>query len=85
MNTTLSIDAAIVKKVSKIAIDRGTTLNAMVREYLISVAESDAAVRREQADRLMASTERLAREMGPHGWARDDIYCPKANHHDASR
>lgn len=74
MNITLSIDEAIVKKVRKIAIDRDTTLNAMVREYLTSVADSDAAVRKEQADALMASTERLARDMGPRRWARDDLY-----------
>lgn len=74
MNITLSIDEAIVKKVRKIAIDRDTTLNAMVREFLISVAESDAAIRKEQADKLMASTERLARDMGPRVWTRDDLY-----------
>lgn len=74
MNITLSIDEAIVKKVRKIAIDRDTTLNAMVREYLTSVAESDAAVRKEQAEGLMASTERLARDMGPRRWTRDDLY-----------
>ena len=74
MNITLSIDEAIVKKVRKIAIDRDTTLNAMVREYLMSVAESDAAVRKEQADALIASTERFARDMGPRGWTRDDLY-----------
>ena len=74
MNITLSIDEAIVKKVRKIAIDRDTTLNAMVRDYLTSVAESDAVVRKEQADALMASTERLARDMGPRGWTRDDLY-----------
>ena len=74
MNITLSIDETIVKKVRKIAIDRDTTLNAMVREYLVSVAQSDAAARKEQADGLMASTERLARDMGPRGWKRDDLY-----------
>lgn len=74
MNITLSIDEAIVKKVRKIAIDRDTTLNAMVRDYLISVAESDVAVRKEQADGLMVSTERLAREMGARSRTRDDIY-----------
>ena len=74
MNITLSIDETIVKKVRKIAVDRDTTLNAMVREYLTSVAESDAAIHKEQADRLMASTERLARDMGPRSWTRDDLH-----------
>ena len=74
MNITLSIDEAVVKKVRRIAIDRDTSLNAMVREYLIAVAQSDAAVRKEQADALMASTERLARDLGPRSWTRDELY-----------
>ena len=74
MNITLSIDEQIVKKVRKIALDRDTTLNAMVREYLTSVAESDLAARKEQAAKLMSSTERLARNMGPHRWTRNDLH-----------
>ena len=35
MNITLNIDEEIVKKVRKIAIDKDTTLTAMVRDYLI--------------------------------------------------
>lgn len=38
MNITLSVDEEIVKKVRKMAIDRDTTLTAMVRDYLTSVA-----------------------------------------------
>ena len=40
MNITLSIDKETVKKVRKIAIDRDTTLTAMVRGFLHSVADS---------------------------------------------
>ena len=46
MNITLSIDEEIVKKVRKIALDRDTTLTAMVREYLTSVANSDSVDRK---------------------------------------
>ena len=46
MNITLSIDEGIVKKVRKIAIDKDTTLTAMVRDYLTAVASSDAAARK---------------------------------------
>ena len=41
-NITLSIDDAVIKKVLKIAIDKDTTLTAMVREFLISYAERNA-------------------------------------------
>ena len=50
MNITLCVDEAIVMRMRKIAIDKNTTLDAMVREYLISAVESHAEGRKEQAD-----------------------------------
>lgn len=74
LNITLSIDEDVVKKVRKIAIDKDTTLTAMVRDYLTSVAESDAAARREAAAKLKESIDRYSRDMGPRTWTRDDLY-----------
>ena len=34
MNITLSVSDEVVRQVRKIAVDRNTTLTAMVREYL---------------------------------------------------
>ena len=77
MNITLSIDEEIVKKVRKIAVDRDTTLTAMVRDYLTSVANDHAVDRKEQVARLMRSVERSSRDMGPRTWTRDDLYDRK--------
>ena len=44
-NITLTVDDEIIKKVRKVAIDKNTTLTQMVRDFLISVADRDAAVR----------------------------------------
>jgi len=44
-NITLSVDVDIIKKVRKIAIDKNTTLTAMIREFLTSVAARDAQVK----------------------------------------
>ena len=77
MNITLSIDEEIVKKVRKIATDRDTTLTAMVRDYLTSVANSDAVDRKEQVARLEESYKKLSRDMGPRTWTRDDLYDRK--------
>ncbi len=74
MNITLSIDDEIVKKVRKIAVDKNTTLTAMVREYLTSVANSDAAARKEAADKLRENINQLKRPMGPRNWTREDLY-----------
>ncbi len=74
MNITLSIEDEIVKKVRKIAIDKNTTLTAMVREYLTEVAKRDNAAREELVVRFEDSIRRLSRDMGPRNWTRDDLY-----------
>lgn len=73
MKITLNIDDEIVKKVRKIAIDKDTTLSAMVRDYLTSVAGSDAA-RKADAGKLMEVFEKVSRDMSPRTWMREDLY-----------
>ena len=74
MDITISIDEEVVRKVCRVARERGTTLTAMVRDYLASVADIDAATRRARADRLMETLERSSRDIGPRTWTRDDLY-----------
>ena len=59
MDITLSIDDEVAGKVYKIAADKNTTVEAMVQDYLASVASAetpalDAAAREEAADKLCA-------------------------------
>ena len=75
MDITLSIDEEIVKKVRKIAIDKNTTLTAMVRDYLTSVASTDSSRRAEHAAKLKQSFRRMSRNMGPHTWTREDTHA----------
>ena len=74
MKITVNIDEEIVKKVRKLAIDKDTTLSAMVRDYLTSIAGRDAAARKANADRLMETFEKVSRDMGPRTWTREDLY-----------
>lgn len=74
MKITVSIDEEIVKKVRKIAMDKGTTLTAMVRDYLTSVAGGDAVARKADADKLMETLEKVSRDMGPRTWTREGLY-----------
>ena len=74
MKITLRIDDEIVKKVRKIAIDNNTTLTAMVRDYLTSIASRDAAARKVDAEKLMETFEKVSRDMGPRTWSREDLY-----------
>ena len=74
MNITLSVDEEVVKKVRKIAIDKDTTLTAMVRAYLTSVAESGDTARQERIAKFRETSERLSRDMGPRTWTREELY-----------
>ncbi len=75
MNITLSIDEEIVKKVRKIAIDKNTTLTALVRDYLTSVASADGSRREAYAAKLKKSFRHMSRDMGPRTWTREGIHA----------
>ena len=81
MKITLSIDEEVVKKVRKIAIDKDTTLTAMVRDYLTSIASRDIAARKADADKLMETFEKVSREMGPRTWTLEDLYDQPRRYH----
>ena len=73
-NITLSVDDEVIKKVRKIAIDKNTTLTAMVREFLTSVATRDAQEKIEAAKRLQMSFKTISRDMGQRKWSREDLH-----------
>ncbi len=73
-NITLSVDDEIIKKVRKIAIDKNTTLTAMVRQFLTSVAAMDAQEKNEAVKRLRKSFMNLSGDMGRRNWTREDLH-----------
>ena len=77
MNVTLSMDDELVKKVRKIAVERDTTLTALVREYLEKVAAEDAAFGRKRREReaLERSFQELQFKAGKRTWKRADLYA----------
>ena len=85
LDITLDIDDEVVRKVSRIADDRGTTLSVMVEEYLAPVVEGDAAARQELIAKLEESVERHSRDMGPRTWTRVDLYDRPKRYYDSGR
>ena len=73
-NITLSVDDEIIKKVRKIAIDKNTTLTAMIREFLNSVATRDAQEKNKAVRRLRKSFIKLSNDMGRKTWSREDLH-----------
>ncbi len=73
-NITLSVDDEIIRSVRKIAIDKNTTLTAMVRDFLTTLANQDDQRKKIAAETLRRSFQALNRDMGPRTWTREEIY-----------
>lgn len=84
-NITLAVDEDVLEAVRRIAVDRKTTVNGLVREYLerLALQQDRAAKAREELVKLsQASTW----DPGPgRGWTREDIYDrPVFHRHERS-
>lgn len=73
-NLTLSLDDQVIKKVRRIALERDTTLTAMVRDYLEQVAQGGDASQEQRARELQETLLKFSRPMGGKDWSRDELY-----------
>lgn len=74
-NLTITVDEQTLKKARIRALEEGTSVNAVLRDYL----ETYAGVSREQreaAQRILASSRESASGSGPGGrtWTREELY-----------
>jgi hypothetical protein len=70
----VDIEEGVARRVEQVATDRKTTVSALLREYLESLATGDVRSREEARRRLAESFTRLSRDMGPRQWTREDLY-----------
>ncbi|HEX3879016.1 MAG TPA: DUF6364 family protein [Bryobacteraceae bacterium] len=69
---TLTIDEAILRAARKIALDRNTSVNQMVRDYLAELAQaSDHA---QMAERFRQMVRTSPAKVGAITWSREDIH-----------
>jgi hypothetical protein len=72
-NLTLTLDAKLLRDARKIAVERDTSVNQMVREYLGQVVQE--ADRRRAARSRMEEIFRTFRiDVGRRKWKREDLY-----------
>ena len=73
-NLTLSVDEDLLRRARIRALERGTTVNALVRDYLETFVGPDEV--RRALDKIAEITERSQASSGPGGrrWRRDDVY-----------
>ena len=72
-NVTIALDESLFREARRIATDRATTLNAMIRKFLeeLTERESRAAKARRRIVELCRKTQA---EVGPRTGSRDEIH-----------
>ena len=72
-NITLSVDEQILAAVRRHAAERNSTVNALVREYLTSLAQHQNRARRARA-RLRQLSNQSQGRLGNKTWNREDLH-----------
>jgi hypothetical protein len=72
-NITLSVDDDVLREARRAAVEQNSTVNAMVREYLTSVAAHRNRARRARA-RLVQLSRQSQGRLGRKTWTRDDLH-----------
>ena len=72
-NVTLSMDESLLREARRIAADRSTTLNAMIREFLEELAQRESKAARAR-ERIVDLCRNARAEVGPRAWTRDDLH-----------
>ena len=72
-NVTLAVDEKTLREARRIAAERSTSLNAMIREFLQELTERES--RADEARRRISElcSESTA-EVGPKDWSRDELH-----------
>ena len=74
MNITLSVEETVLRAVRIYAAERGSSVNALVREFLGGIASREDRARRAR-ERIRELSARSAARIGSRGWARDDLHA----------
>jgi hypothetical protein len=76
MKVTLSFDKKLIKLTRKIALNRGTTLTGLVREYLEKLAADSTTTRRKarEYEALQRSFEKYSFTVPQRAWTRADLH-----------
>lgn len=74
-NITMTVNDDLIKKARKVAVEKNTTLTAMIREFLEVVALREESRKRSAAAHIRASFKKLTRDMGGRKWRREDLYA----------
>jgi len=72
-NVTIALDDSLLREARRIAADRSTTLNAMIREFLEELSQRESRAVKARRRIVELCRESQAR-VGPRTWSRDELH-----------
>ena len=72
-NVTIALDESLLREARRVAADRGTTLNAMLREFLVELTERESEAVKARR-RIVELCRRSRAEVGPRTWSREELH-----------
>lgn len=73
-NITMSLEDDLVKKVRKLAVERNTSMTALVRETLRQLAAQEDFRTEEHIAELEAAFNSASAKVGKRTWTRDELH-----------
>jgi len=72
-NVTIALDEALLREARRVAADRGTTLNAMLREFLVELTERESEAVKARR-RIVELCRRSRAKVGTRTWSREELH-----------
>jgi len=72
-NVTIAIDEALLREARRIAAERSTSLNSLIREYLERLTERESRSRSAR-HRIAELCRHSTAEVGDRTWTRDELH-----------
>ncbi len=73
-NITMTVDEDLLKKTKKIAIDKNTTITAMIRKHLEYISAQEEIRKKFVISELRSIFENSNAVIGKKKWAREDLH-----------
>ena len=73
-NITMSIDEKLLKNARKAAIDKNTSLNSLIKEYLKYLAENEEHNKNKVIKELRLIFNKSKAVVGEKKWSRDELH-----------
>ena len=72
-NVTIALEESLLREARRIAADRSTTLNAMIRGFLEELARNESRAMKAR-ERIVELCRETHAEVGPRTWSRDELH-----------